>query len=107
MEFPAGSMLTVLRAPEVDVHGDGDYEEIGSIGPCDSPRLPGGHQGNRQDRDTNTIPVSAPVGSDVRKSDRIKLPDGTIASITSDVEPQTNPFTGWTPFIRFTLTEVT
>ena len=114
MNFPAGSMLTVLRAISgLDEHGDpigdGEYTEVGEIGPCDCPRNSGGHRDEGQDRDVNTIPVSAPVRSDQPrplKTDRIRLPDGTVAAISSDVVAPTNPFTGWIPFIRFTLTEV-
>lgn len=107
MEFPNGSMLTVLRDGEADVFGDAPPDNEHQIGPCSVPKSGAGHTETRGDRDTSSLNVSAPPDSDILKSDRVRLPDGKIATVTSEVYAPVNPFTGWAPFKKFALTEVT
>lgn len=107
MEFPGGSMLTVVRGGEADAFGDSAPLSEHQIGPCAASKSGAGHQEHRQDRDTNSVSVTAPPDSDIRKSDQVRLPDGKLATVTSEVFAPVNPFTKWAPFVKFTLTEVT
>ncbi|WP_155291662.1 hypothetical protein [Rhodococcoides fascians] len=109
MRFPAGAMLIVQRQPELDAHGDpigggaGGWADSHPIGPCDIPTSSTRSSALGDGRATDTVNVNAPADSDIRKTDRVKLPNGMVATITSDIERPVNPFTNWAPFIHFTL----
>jgi hypothetical protein len=108
LDFPTGSMLTVFRAPELDPHGDGEYAESHQIGPADiamssvKPR-----KGGDNSRALGLLDVRAPADSDIRKSDRVRLPNGDMCEVSSEPNHPRNPFTGWAPFVQFSLMDVT
>lgn len=106
MEFPAGSMLTVLRTGKRDPFGDGPTESEHQIGPCAQARSSGKPDKVGDERSVTTIGVQAPPGSDIRDGDRVRLPNGRTVALASEVDTPTNPFTGWSPFTTFTLKEV-
>ncbi|MFI6168841.1 hypothetical protein ACIBCN_18820 [Nocardia sp. NPDC051052] len=101
--FTAGVMLTVLRAPALDPHGDGDYAEHHQIGPADIPVTSSSDLRVGDSRATRTVPVRIPAGQDIRFTDRVRLPGGTVCAVTSHPDTPANPFTGWRPFTYFTL----
>lgn len=109
MDFAAGSMLTVERGGEIDPHGDSEYFFTHEIGPCDVPQTssttPSSDEAGR--RVVSAIQVRGPVDSDIRKSDRVRLPNGVLCTVSSEPSIPKNPFTGWSPFIYFNLTAVT
>ncbi len=122
LEFPAGSMLWVFRAPGFDEHGDpilddnappgaeivDGYRRSHQIGPCAVSKTWAGRKVDDQERLTNRISVTCTdVNADVTSADRIELPDGRIVDVTSTPTAPTNPWTGWSPGLRFTLEEVT
>ncbi|SLG40353.1 Uncharacterised protein [Mycobacteroides abscessus subsp. abscessus] len=111
LEFPAGSMLTVLRASAGrdkfgDPIGDG-YQPSHDIGPCKIVRTQASRETDKQDRIVDRISVRcAQVDADVRQSDRVRLPNGRVCAVASRPHTPTNGFTGWRPSLRFTLEEV-
>ncbi|AVP71359.1 hypothetical protein [Prescottella equi] len=106
MEFPAGSMLTVVRGGKRDAFGDGDADSEHKIGPCAQARASGKKDEVGDKRSVTTISVQAPTGSDIRDGDRVRLPDGRTVALASEVDTPRNPWTGWSPFTTFTLKEV-
>jgi hypothetical protein len=109
LSFPAGSMLAIIRAPSYDPFGDGARAIHHWIGPCDMPYLTGrGWQlhAERESRAHVVIDIRAPADSDVRKSDWVQLPSGVVVAVVSEPNRPRNPFTGWSPFIHFTVEEV-
>lgn len=112
LEFPAGSMLTILRAAQIDRYGDpiGDgYQPSHQIGPCSIVRQKAGRKvDQQQDRETNHVKIRCQqIDADVRKSDRVRLPNGRVAKVISDPYRPTNSFTGWQPSLRLVFEEVT
>lgn len=111
LEFPAGSMLTVLRAGALDPFGDpvgSGFEPVHDVGPCSIVREKTGRKTDtQQDREVRQVKVRCQqVDADVRKADRIRLPNGRVVRIVSAPYRPTNSFTGWQPSLRFTLEEV-
>jgi hypothetical protein len=109
LDFPAGSTLTVIRPTDTpyDKHGDRQAVTVShTIGPCSIVDSHG--QVNHADDGTakwvGTIDVEAPPGTDVTIHDRIRLPNGDVAVVIRPPERPRNPFTGWEPFVKFTLT---
>jgi hypothetical protein len=113
MDFPDGSTLVVLRAGAIDVHGDGEHFLEHDIGPCDVPQVASsaadGDKGGGRVVTQIQVRVSLVLdpNPDVVKGDRVRLPDGTVARVTSKPTTPRNPFTGWAPFLYFTLSSVT
>lgn len=104
--FPAGSMLGVIRAAHFDPHGDGDYQIDHEIGPCDIPMsaLRSEMRGTTHEaRSRSFVDVRAPSGSDIRRTDRIRLPSGIVCHLIGEPEYPRNPFTNWAPFVHFQL----
>lgn len=106
MVFDYGETLTVLRGATFDEFGD----RIGSdsshtIGPCAMKRTEEKiDTGGDGPRNRLAISVTAPPDSDITETDRVRLPDGKIATLTAAPVRPRNPFTGWQPFVKFTLT---
>jgi len=114
-------MLWVFRAEEFDIHGDpivdpdlppggelvDGYRRSHQIGPCAMGKTWAGRNVEDGERLTNRIAVTSEnIDDDVRGSDRIELPNGRIVDVSSDPFAPRNPFTGWSPGLRFTLEEV-
>ncbi|QOH59891.1 hypothetical protein C6Y44_27765 (plasmid) [Rhodococcus rhodochrous] len=114
-------MLWVFRAVEFDQHGDpvlpdplrpnvdivDGYLRSHQIGPCAIGKSWAGRNVEDGERRTNRVSVtSTNTDDDVRGRDRIELPNGRIVNISGDPMVPRNPFTGWTPGLRFTLEEV-
>lgn len=104
MTFEHGDMLTVRRGG-VDEYGDptpGASEH--QIGPC-AVKVSESQISTDGDgpRNRTIYTVSAPPDSDIRETDRVVLPDGTEAVVTVAPTRPRNPFTGWQPFVRFTV----
>lgn len=116
LNFPAGAMLTIQREARKNPHGDavdddGNVIESGwadrhQIGPCSISTSSSVNFKVGDQRAVGSINVNAPTDSDVRKGDRVKLPNGTVCAISSAIDYPRNPFTGWAPFLSFTLKEV-
>lgn len=104
--FNAGATLTV--------HRDKGYTKLGdpiagsgshTIGPC-SPVDTHGHVDYENDgtaKWVGTVQVQAPADSDVQVNDEITLPNGERGRVTEPPTRPVNPFTGWSPFIQFTI----
>lgn len=110
MTFPFGAMLTVLRdtaAPGVLDKMDSRKPQTAShpIGPCSLAESNGNFErdGENAGKWIGSITVNAPVGSDITELDRVQLPNGTIGVVSVPPVTPTNPFTGWSPFVQFTL----
>lgn len=105
MEFDNGDMFMVRRPiGDADIHGDVEYADSHLIGPCAHDES-GSSSDFKQERVSTTISVTAPTNSDVRATDMVRLPDGTLAMVDK-ARPRKNPFTGWAPFLTMTLSEV-
>lgn len=109
IDFPHGALLTVVRPTGTiayDKLGDRlPVEESHQIGPCSIVDSHGqidlSDEGNP--RWVGTVDVEAPPSNDVRVTDRVKLPNGDVALVIKPPERPRNPFTGWEPFVKFTL----
>lgn len=115
--FPGGIILGVQRpvGGGYDHFGDPIGEEWAwhhDIGPCDVPVKAMRMRGRAEERARAVWDIGAPVGSDVRKADRIVFPAGLLAPtelifpVIIEPEYPRNPWTGWQPFIHFQLEEV-
>ncbi|MBF6332379.1 hypothetical protein [Nocardia transvalensis] len=101
--FAAGAMLTVLRAAQLDPHGDGEFTDHHQVGPADIPETSASVRKPGDPRATRSVPVRIPAGQDIRHADRVRLPNGAICTVVTHPETPTNPFTGWRPFTYFVL----
>lgn len=108
LSFPAGSMLTVERVGAVAYDNMGDRLDTSTshnIGPCSvvgsSGRVDWEQDGSA--RWVGTVDVQAPPEADVMVTDRVHLPNGEYGVIVTPPQRPRNPFTGWTPFIQFTM----
>ncbi|WP_327139327.1 hypothetical protein [Nocardia sp. NBC_01327] len=107
LEFPAGSMLAVVRAPTYDPFGDGERVLDHEIGPCDIPYMASRPvRGAADSRAHAYVDIRAPATSDVLKSDWLQLPNGLWVKVTSIPNTPRNPFTGWSPFTHFQVERV-
>lgn len=109
LDFPHGSILQVIRPVTVAVDKLGDRlptEAAHNIGPCSIVDSHGNidYADDGTARWIGTVDVEAPPGSDIRAADRVRLPNGDIALVVRPPERPRNPFTGWEPFVKFTLT---
>ena len=108
LDLPYGSMLKVIR-PDTSYTKLGDKSDttsiVGEIGPCSIVDSHGqyDHAKTGVAPWVATIDVVAPPDSDIRHEDMVQLPNGDKAMVVKPPERPVNPFTGWTPFIRFTL----
>lgn len=117
LTFTAGAMLTVIRPT-----GGHTYDKLGDalpseasheIGPCGIADTHG--RINLEDDGTarwvGTVTVEVQVRGrgdnailpDVQAGDKIRLPSGEIGLVVQPPEVPRNPFTGWIPYVRFTL----
>lgn len=109
LDFPHGSTLTVLRAKEQQPYnhlGDvADVEESHTIGPCSIVDQAGNfdYAANGTAEWIGTVDVHAPPETDVKATDKIRLPNGDTAIVIKPPKRPVNPFTGWAPFVQFTL----
>ena len=108
LDFPHGANLTVMRptGPSYDKLGNvADATESHTIGPCSIVDQHGtiDYAEDGTARWVGTVDVQAPPESDVKAADKIALPNGDVAIVVKPPERPRNPFTGWTPFIQFTI----
>lgn len=108
LDFPHGAHLTVRRStgPAYDKLGNrADTAEEHTIGPCSIVDQHGtiDYAEDGTARWVGTVDVQAPPESDVKVTDKIELPNGDVAIVIKPPERPRNPFTGWTPFIQFTI----
>lgn len=108
LHFEAGSMLNVLRnhGESWDHLGDKVINEtVHPIGPCSIVDSHGRVElaNDGVAKWVGTISVEAPPDSDVHVLDRIQLPNGVVAMVVQPPERPVNQFTGWCPFVKFTL----
>lgn len=110
--FDAGSMLTVTRGGTTNKLGDVTDKAVShQIGPCgivDSR----GNVNLEEDgtaRWVGTVTVEVQIDSDsgelpdVKVTDQIILPNGDTGIVIQPPEVPRNPFTGWVPFLRFSM----
>lgn len=104
-KYPGGTMLTVLRGAARNWEGDpvNDGESSHQVGPCDIKWHTDTEDNTSGELLTLSARVTAPYGSDVRASDRVRLPDGREFAIDGQVRVSPNPFTGWSTGVRFTI----
>lgn len=107
MEFDNGVMLTVIRSGSgTDKFGDpipGQDTEH-EIGPCAVHQTESEfHRTGSGPRDRTRWSITAPNTTDIRESDQVRLPDGTVGVLTAAPVWPKNPFTGWQPFCKFTV----
>ena len=108
LDFPHGAHLTVMRStgPSYDKLGNvADATESHTIGPCSIVDQHGtiDYAEDGTARWIGTVDVQAPPESDVKAADKIGLPNGDVAIVVKPPEWPRNPFTGWTPFVQFTI----
>lgn len=108
LDFPHGAHLTVMRStgPSYDKLGNvADATESHTIGPCSIVDQHGtiDYAEDGTARWVGTVDVQTPPESDVKAADKIALPNGDVAIVVKPPERPRNPFTGWTPFIQFTI----
>lgn len=115
LTFDAGATLTVVRptsGPRTNKLGDRQPAQVSHpIGPCsivDSHgRVNLGDDGTARWVGTVTVEVQVDNRTgelpDVVAGDRIVLPSGEVAIVVQPPEVPRNPFTGWIPYLRFTL----
>lgn len=104
--YPGGTMLTVLRGSgERDWQGDPVAGAVleHQIGPCDLKWATDTEDNTRGELLVLTARVTAPHGSDVVESDRLRLPDGRVFVIDGQVRETPNGFTGWSTGVRFVI----
>lgn len=113
LEFPAGIDLPVLRpSGGVDRHGDpvgGDgWTVTHSIGPCSQSRSKPSRKAEVQaSRAVSQLRITCTdLTADVRKGDRLRLPNGAVVEVFADPYAPRNPFTGWCPGLVITCEEV-
>lgn len=108
LDFPHGANLSVMRSsgPVYDKLGNmSDATEVHEIGPCSIVDQHGtiDYAEDGTARWIGTVDVQAPPESDVKAADKIGLPNGDVAIVVKPPERPRNPFTGWTPFVQFTI----
>lgn len=108
LDFPHGAELTVLRSDgeSWDKRGNRTVKLVShQIGPCS---IVDSHGQVDLDADgiakwVGTVSVEAPPETDIRVTDNVQLPNGVVAMVVQPPERPVNPFTGWCPFVKFTL----
>lgn len=109
IDFPHGAELTVVRPTGATAYnklGDRmDTEVSHQIGPCSIIDSHGqvNHADDGTARWVGTVDVEAPPDTDITVTDRVILPNGDTAMVVKPPERPRNPFTGWVPFTKFTL----
>ncbi|WP_280412541.1 hypothetical protein [Nocardia asiatica] len=107
-KYPRGTMLTVVRrgaANATDWQGDPiGSENTHQIGPCDLKWLTDTEDNTSGELLQRLAQITAPLGSDVLASDRIRVP-GIAAEFSIDgaVRVTPNSFTGWSTGVRFKI----
>ncbi|WP_306365309.1 hypothetical protein [Nocardia sp. CC227C] len=105
--YPQGTMLTVVRrgaANAKDWQGDPiGPEATHQIGPCDLKWVTDSEDNTSGELLVLVAQVTAPAGSDVIASDRIRLPNGNEFVIDGQVRDTPNSFTGWSSGVRFRI----
>lgn len=103
--YAGGTMLTVIRG--ADRNWEGDPNTTGTtehqIGPCDIKWHTDTEDSSKGESVTVTARVTAPHGSDVLETDRIRGPGGREFVIDGQVRETPNGFTGWTTGVRFSI----
>lgn len=107
MTFPYGVMLTVQRATPGDRYGPGQFADHHTIGLCAVDYSASTENTNQREAVTVDVVVFAPTGSDVKATDRIKLPNGDVFRVVGAPAPWQSPFTGWAPGITIRLARTT
>lgn len=110
LSFPAGAMLPVTRrAVTYDPLGGStpEIQSVGVIGPCSTVGTHGQYSNddaNGRGKWVGTVDIQAPPDRDIVKAgDFIELPSGELGVVTTTPDRPVNPFTGWAPYIRFTI----
>ncbi|GAA5087017.1 hypothetical protein [Nocardia iowensis] len=110
-DYPHGVMLEIYREGEPDAYGDlrdadgqllDRYARLShTIGPC---AISWTTSEEYIDGETITVAgqVTAPLGSDVRATDRAKIAGDPFRIVGAIVTPR-NPITSWSPGTRFRI----
>lgn len=101
--LPHGVMLPVLRAGAADPHGDAARTETHQVGPAHIKAESADTDTAGDQRAHWRAVVRIPAGQDIRHRDQVRLPDGTLAQVTSRPESPRQPITGWRPYTLFTV----
>ncbi|MFE7745382.1 hypothetical protein [Nocardia sp. NPDC057455] len=108
-QYAHGVMLTVVRRGPANARDwQGDYvassESPHQIGPCDVKWLTDTEDNTSGELLQRLAQVTAPLGSDVLATDRIRVP-GIDADFNIDgaVRVTPNSFTGWATGVRFRI----
>ncbi|WP_306358694.1 MULTISPECIES: hypothetical protein [unclassified Nocardia] len=102
-DFGHGVMLPVLRGSTPDPHGDTAYTESHQVGPASIRVTSTANSGTGDARAAWRASVRIPAGQDIRHRDRVRLPDSTVAIVTTRPDTPRNAYTGWAPHTVFTL----
>ncbi|MGY1946573.1 hypothetical protein [Nocardia asiatica] len=108
-KYTHGVMLTVVRRGAANARDwQGDFvapsESTHQIGPCDLKWLTDTEDNTSGELLQRLAQITAPLGSDVLASDRIRVP-GIAAEFSIDgaVRVTPNSFTGWSTGVRFKI----
>ncbi|WP_109523566.1 MULTISPECIES: hypothetical protein [Nocardia] len=110
-QYPFGVMVEVYREGEADAYGDlrdADGQLLDryahpshTIGPCPISWTTGEEYVDGE-MITVAAQLTAPLGSDILATDRVKV-DGQPFRIVGAILTPTNPLTGWSPGHRFRI----
>ncbi|MFC4373372.1 hypothetical protein ACFO5K_04610 [Nocardia halotolerans] len=102
--YPGGTMLTVIRGAARNWEGDPASSATAEhpIGPCDLKWATDTEDSTQGEQRMLVAQVTAPHGSDVLETDRIRLGAREFV-IDGQVRETPNPFSGWTTGVRFKI----
>lgn len=103
--YPGGTMLTVIRGAARNWEGDAVNASSAEhqIGPCDLKWVTDTEENTTGEKRMRLAQITAPHGSDVVDTDRIRLPNGREYVIDGQVRETPNSFTGWSTGVRFRI----
>lgn len=113
MRFDHGVTVTVTRTTG-DRYGDvtrGDSVQVEgcALSPqsSSSGQRSSSEQNDRRTTVSTDMILRAPLGTEIRATDEVTLPDGTAWQVIGEAAAPVSPFTGWAPGVRVVLNRTT